>query len=135
MKQHITPEQLKELSPSGKKKLWELWEPKQGDLYYNYKNGGAIFTVRSMGRKKANRNDGKDKIYPILSIGQMIEFLDYHIDNLEIKGHSVPSGSLLGQSEYILVWDISGGEWNEIEDEQILCDALWEAVKEVLNEK
>lgn len=72
----------------------------------------------------------KDKEHGyLLSIGQMIEFLDEHEN---IKGMYFGSGSI-------------GWEWENEESNldmfrtnkfpNELCDALWEAVKEVLEKK
>lgn len=89
MKQTITPEQLDELSEGGLYKLRDWLE--------------SINIIEGL---PADRK-------PLLSIGQMIEFLD---------GHGAQAQFKLG---------IAIAKWSE-RDEPELCDALWEAVKEVL---
>ena len=106
MKQHIIEGQLRELSDSQKMSLLKFVR-REDDYQVKYgkvkswpeidgKNGGAIYL-------------------PLLSIGQMLEFLigndwEYYFE-LNKKRVGIE-----------FKWD---GE---------LCDALWEAVKEVLNE-
>lgn len=97
MKQHITVEQLKELPLKSKQKLQTWWD-------INYKEETIILY---------EMQDGFD---PILSIGQMIEFLDEHNEYEDWwEDLFYPSGK-----DVLPKYD---GE---------LCDALWEAVKEVL---
>lgn len=77
----------------------------------------------------------KRHYYADLSIGQMIEFLEEHTggNDFDIRIHSAGSGWKKPGQRLV---DINGLPVNEIEDEEELCDALWEAVKEVLeNEK
>ncbi len=69
--------------------------------------------------KKKYRNDGD---YIFLSIGQMIEFLDEHKKIVNITRYT---------SDIAEGWNVSDvvkGTSIQIE----LCDALWEAVKNVL---
>lgn len=143
MKQHIDVKQLQELNEVQKKKLQNWWVPNKGDFYgeleFNYscpQDGylecGSDFCPRC-GRKvieksfyqlnfihydpanvlcKFSTND-----LPLLSVGQMIEFLAEHQgDSLDI---------------YI---------WNDTEEPVCnsmggVCDALWKMVKEILNKK
>ena len=88
MKQHITPGDLNRLSEESNQILREWWE---GREYFKY------------------------KYEPLLSIGQMIEFLGTQWMT-KIVHASARNGHL---------YDI-----NDIEE---LCDALWSACKEVLN--
>jgi len=110
MKQHITPDQLNELSEEAKKRLREWcnekhWADLDQQKYWlsTYDLGPDI--------ERLFVNHGP---LPLLSIGQMIEFL------------GVPP---------ILCW-IEREGWNigftVVENKSDLCDALWEAVKEVL---
>ncbi len=95
-KQHITKEQFMELSDEQKGKLWDFANPKK-------------YLVAS---------DDRQTIYPLLSIGQMIEFLGINIIYLENEANW---------------WGIKTTEdLQDIEPVPELCDALWEAVKEVL---
>jgi hypothetical protein len=114
MKQQITSEQLNELSDKGKYTLW-IWER----------------------NKEYGDKDSFSKLSE-LSVGQMIEFLDeqmpvsyithqsqWHGGNWHYDGGSIPSELTLPALEK----SIKSFESNE------LCDALWEAVKDVLEEK
>ena len=86
MKQHITAEQWEELNQVGKMAITEWWA-------FN-----------------------RDCDSRLLSIGQMIEFLDnVDIDVRLNKGRQRSLGYINGNRK-----------------EKELCDALWEAVKEVL---
>ena len=67
MKQHITPEQLNELSDKSKDKLRKWWKPEVGDI--NQDGHAYVVSHKSELFKKT-------KDLPLLSIGQMIEFLD-----------------------------------------------------------
>jgi hypothetical protein len=104
MKQHITLDQLNELSEEEKKKLSD-W-----NLNWNPDNEVMMTWVKC----------GDNLCLPLLSIGQMIEFIgnrrvypdldsllgDYLVCNEDYEHHNVE-------------------EW---------CDILWEAVKELLKE-
>ena len=95
MKQHITVEQLEELSKKGKDKLWRWWETHWSEEL-----------------------DVSDDGCPLLSIGQMIEFL------LEKNPHRNYWFQCQGE---VCCW------FHPIESKhKELVDALWEAVKEVL---
>lgn len=96
MKQNITKDQLNELSEKGKEKIrgWQM-EPYKGTWY-------------------------EGELSPLLSIGQMIEFLgDFCIDV------DLSNGKLNG----------TGYITEAREDGMELCDALWEACKEVLEDE
>lgn len=90
MKQHITADQLNELSDKAKEKLREWWS-----------------------------SEGK----PLLSIGQLIEFLDIYENNFEFE-------KMHGYWEIRRKLDLDYYQVKETAQE--LCDALWQAVKEVL---
>lgn len=109
MKQHITPEQLRELSEKGRLKLEEFILKIDPDVIMRQEIGGKLLL----------------HYYP-LSIGQMIEFLiERAMGDLDL--------SLLINSSGASVWiglskdkKLGGGEDKE------LIDALYEAVKEGL---
>ena len=133
MKQQITKEQLNELSDEGRQKLKDWWKPKDGDFAYSYDSivsdaGSELhegFIGESIGYDDTfGESSGKYILYPLLSIGQMIEFLKDIDNDLDIT--YISSGS---------IWSI-GREFvpESIMDEE-LCDALWEAVKEVLEKE
>ena len=106
MKQHISISDLEQLSKKGKERLrkWTKSRDYRLPIGVNAKTGNIKFTL------------------PLLSIGQMIEFLDeqLYFDFFErfVKTHD--------------------GEWNYEDDNLLshnykeLCDSLWQAVKEVL---
>lgn len=100
MKQHITTKQLNELSEKGKKALWKWAKDKEFE-HFGYWD-------------KGNRD------LPLLSIGQMFEFLDEHyaLLSLEKRGGNKP------------YWIF--GTCEKYEKNKSPVDTLWEAVKEVL---
>ena len=139
MKQHITVEQLNELSEKGKEKLRKWWKPQDTDLVWNWKNKGEPEINHACNYQEAwdssAGSDGYGNCFPLLSIGQMIEFLDdkrlhvpYNNDNLV---------EFFGVSKYGLGhWYVGVDGSDELASTDHirleLCDALWEAVKEVL---
>lgn len=126
MKKHITVEQLNELSDKGKRRLRKWWKPTFGDkIYYEKKSIEYWFdnddkynmdNWKNLGwgiaHKEPKPKQYKDHRLPLLSIGQMIEFL---------RDSSYEGSSYFGANETDV--QHQGKE---------LCDALWEAVKEVL---
>lgn len=107
MKQHITSDQLNELSKKGKEKFIEHYT----------KVGGVSYTT---GRKI----EGKRLDKPLLSIGQMIEFL------LENRGECRKIPPQKNNCPYSLIEGTHDGLGHDFE----LRDALWEVCKEVFNE-
>ncbi len=106
MKQHITVKQLKELSDFGKGKLRKWW---------------------GKGKQKKNAYWWTDKLnLPLLSIGQMIEFLDEQSGE-DISSYSERAGNVHTVGKPWHHWFTI--HWDKEYDE--LCDALWEAVKEI----
>lgn len=108
MKQHITTKQLNEISIKARIELSKRFNPTKT---IENLEGGQIVTY-----------------VPLLSMGQLIEFLD---KNKKWK-------MFLSINHYLNGWGITDGE-NQGEkvlyyDEKELCDALWEAVKEALEE-
>jgi hypothetical protein len=115
MKQHITVEQLEQLTQKGTKRLNTWWKPERGDVVhiwddnidgyieYDGKKAGYMVNARTVvGYQK------KEDLLPLLSIGQMIEFL--------IEDH--PNGF----EDFLFTREFHGN----------LCDQLWSACKEVL---
>jgi hypothetical protein len=123
MKLHINQEQLNELSDKGKERLREWWE--NSDLYPELDDDFVHLYIP------------EGNMYPLLSIGQMIEFLDeyskkdwkidtnFHDDLINCKDH-------LGLHEYEVRWANDKGQIGFVSESNILSDALWKAVKEVL---
>lgn len=140
MKQHITVEQLNELTDEQKNKLRQLWKPQEGDFITSDKDD----RIRIIG--KDNRNNGfaiglfpycddeihacnterLDKCFPLLSIGRMIELLESEYQTVYTSKH-IPDG-MFKTTVYKVFFKKDGcGFWGET-----LCDALWEAVKTIL---
>lgn len=125
MKQRISPDDLKQLTPSQQEKLRELLEPKNGDICYWEHWGGVETAIRKVSEFQGEIlldivfNDGfalacKKDCLPLLSIGQCIELLNNKYKNtwstLEIVR-------------------MNQRGFNEIED---FMDALWNEVKSIL---
>ena len=112
MKQHITKSQLNELSDKGKDRLKE-W------FVRDFKWQGQAFVVPTR---------DVDFVSSI-NIGQLIEFLE---ESREYRNEfSIIRASY--ENDWIVGKRQEGGEVAGLLAEE-LCDALWEAVKEVLNE-
>ena len=123
MKQHITTEQINGLSKKGQGRLRRWWKPRDGD-WYAHSSHRAWFTMLAHGAAKLEKNDN----LPLLSIGQIIEFLDDTTgENFRTVGSKDVSQRSIGSPWHH--WFTI--HWNE---DMELCDALWEAVKEVLEE-
>lgn len=110
MKQHITPEQLDELSAGNKVELFKGLFPK---IYTERKTDGTGWRMYDINHE-------------YLTIGHMIEFLE--IDNpftfwMEWWGLELDSEENTYKDKK--------SKYNKME----LCDALWSEVKELLNEK
>lgn len=142
MKQYITEEQLNGLSKKAKKKLISWWVPQNGDKFLNY--AGGVFYGESTGFEdetytpdkisyKDTLGEGKETNLPLLSIGQMIEFL---LTEAEINDFTYSRVVPYWQIE-ITNRSIGRGATGHIDigDSIELCDVLWEAVKEVLESK
>lgn len=141
MKQHITVEQLNKLTPEEKEKLREWWKPQDNDLIYGediYEGQCVLGSIDEeyghcfKGKRYGSLKDLSLRwkfcpAYPLFSVGQMIEFLnDYTNQNWSIRIHGKISD---------LDYPIFKHGPDDYEDME-LCDALWNAVVEVLrNEK
>jgi len=109
MKQHITVEQFLELTSKQKKNYRKYFKPQSKIIETDM---GGNLTIRSISIRGIH--------LPLISISQMIEFLDEkHFQNWSyiIK-------------RYIDKWEVKINDNEFINDE--LCDALWEAIKELL---
>lgn len=120
MKQHITVEQLNELSENGKK----VWASFINGVDKPW-DGGSYILIE-------DEND----ISWCSNIGKMIEFLDEYAkkenNDFDIRLHSAGSGWMQPGQRLV---DIYGLPVSEIEDEPELADALWEACREILEKK
>ena len=118
MKQHITVDQLSKLSKKGKNRLRKWWEPWMGDLFtitsnaiwitkqVSFKEEEFIFHGVNFEKNKTWLKTPKIDCLPLLAIGQMMEFLGDINLNWLFDGTTIVT--------------------------ETLCDALWEAVKEIL---
>lgn len=114
MKQHITVSQLNQLNKKGKKRLDE-WFCRQPYTY-------TLTSIQKVGETGFKNNS------PLLSIGQMIEFLDengFYIDNF--MEQFISKDKKYWEITYLWL------DRAHVVSKTELCDALWEAVKEVLN--
>ena len=103
MKQHITVKQLNELSEKGKSRLLKFVRKTDWEDYYCECG-------------PSNHERWRNTYLPLLSIGQMVEFLDENKKRTRVW--AIYSAWRIGKK--------GGG------DVECICDALWEAVKEVL---
>lgn len=146
MKQHITIDQLRELIFVDKngKNSWEFieylrnwWKPKDGDKIWDESNHECVWYNGAYDEDSADKMHKHSKIvfgdnryykaYPLLSIGQMIEFLERQKEDKEtdFMEDSVFSSRLEFQQK-------NGELYFSLDWEGELCDALWEAIKEVI---
>ena len=138
MKQHITPKQLNELSENGKDKLRKWWKPQGNEFLYTpeYEMGTRTKKWSVMQNCDAWAEDWerykKDFEWcrlalPLLSIGQMVEFLGKDWAKLTLKAWEKPMGPL---AKCPPPWAIDVP--SRVLGRENLCNNLWEAVKEVL---
>ncbi len=136
MKQRISAEQLNELSDKGKEKLRVWWKPKWHDIFVwtdkAVKDKRLSVTKKDLKEPRnmlwtnyseespelfRDRNDGN--ILPLLSIGQLIEFLDDKRDR-QLQIGKCKDG-----------WNLPEERVHEDETKELI-DCLWRACKEVL---
>lgn len=123
MKQHITIKQAHdELSKSHYKKAVE-WLDGKGYIERYYDLGDeALIPVGIPFTKNKNGGD-----YAFMTIGQMIEFLQPHRDEDEHDFLMQPSW-FAGRTGCVAIkW------WFSDDQDGELCDALWEACREILD--
>ena len=131
MKQHITAEQINELSEQGKKALLTWWKPKVGDLCtdLDLELKSIVLDINDKGEPFIHDlPDGdyewSDCYYPLLSIGQMIAFL------VGVYGKRVDMNQYKDWSDLKSLWSVEAKSMTYIQED--LSDALWQAVKEAL---
>lgn len=126
MQQHITVEQLQELTEEQRAKLWEWWKPAPGDRYCS--ENGITFTLTEWEGSFTKASHG-ERYYMLLSIGQCIELL---IDSKYFENNYTYCDDVLG-----LVHcngpgvDFAIG-WRDSTNGVEFTDALWQAVKKAL---
>ena len=123
MKRRITPDQLQELTRDQQKILRERWKPETGDKIFNLVDGDSFFICLPEESKL---------VIPLLDIGQMIEILHGNYPDLDLYTLT----NCAGASVWKGIGKFDG--YKAESDERIgfdvneLCDALWNAVKDVL---
>ena len=131
MKQHISIEQLNELSKKGKERLrkWCFNYPEEDARWDNLEL--TIDGKTTVNLCEDNLiSEWLEKAYPILSIGQMIEFL--------VEEQKKHPGKYYKKDDRVLsimlaipdIRPIGGLNW-----QGELANALWEACKDILNGK
>lgn len=126
MKQHITEEQFNELLPEAMIKIKDYFDKETDDRM------GGISSI----------SDSSDYSI-ILSIGQMIEFLNANGKAVRCEQwvNDLDGSSLKGKGSYRVMTECYGiKDSDELNFEYLceqpeLCDALWMAVKEVLEKE
>lgn len=129
MKQHINIEQISELSEFQEKELIKWWNPKLEHIVYekDYSQGVPLYVVVDNDLRSGWSLDQamEDvKILPLLSIGQMIQFLK----DKDIQGDSYIDNHFTNVISTNKTATVNIG-WN---GERQLVDELWKAVKEEL---
>lgn len=136
MKQRVSVEQLSELSEKAKERLRGWWSPQHGDTFNctadkeDYVIGVGVFYDEKKDRFITNYIDDCDVIsrkecLPLLSIGQLIEFLDPNMP----KFYSI-SKNTENLTTNETAWQVPLLYTAEKE----LCDSLWAAVKSTLEQ-
>jgi len=121
MKQYITREQLDELSEGGKERLLDWWQYSSGGFVVDYLGGcGDSDHCESIVSSFADIEGN------LLSIGQMIEFLFDNDYGPQIHSNDTAFYWTVEPEKKLDCWKKDKYENSE------LCDALWEAVKEIL---
>lgn len=125
MKHRITPEQLSELTIEQQQKLRDWWKPERGDMMIDKLSREIPVSAswKELNRIHSFAEPGYvnkfDECLPLLSIGQMIELLDNENKDISFNQDcTIPVCQLC----------VDGKDYRAKE----LCDALFEAIKEVL---
>jgi len=140
MKQHISKENLSELSPDQQEKLRSLWQPQQGDdflilleyegIVKEYRNGKVSDYIDPLPDDYIEYDEwDKSQCLPLLNIGQMIDLI-----NEEWKReYNADSDSVFIEISYRVCghW-INGKQCDVGNGKDSLCNALWDAVKSIL---
>ena len=131
MRQRITVENLKELSPEQQEKLRTWWNVQESDLFayiglINTSNKIVIDVDR-----EGYMYDGRDwfpkmDCLPLLSIGQMIELLQDNIRDTRWDPDEENSIQIYRDGD----WGRKSHRVSLLDDE--ICNSLWQAVKEIL---
>lgn len=126
MKQRITWDQLMELSFNQVNKLQNI----VGQKYHIIKDEVHWEKIRThkhefINGDTTNIHGSYTGLLDKLDIGKMIEIL-------HTKHKKILFSSSIYKSDENIVSVPNGAKWKDFEDENELCDALWEAVKSIL---
>lgn len=125
IKQHISPEQLQELTPEQREKLKSWWQPDDGDWFVDYEGDECTVLLGEV----VSWHKPDEDCYPLLSIGQCIQLLaeknDLTAGNPRVIHYSSAYTTF---TVYVPLGSIATGKVRENE----LIDALFAAVKAVL---
>lgn len=144
MKQRISAEDLKQLTPSQQEKLRTWWKPKDGDWFYGTYHGHrevgewilSPYCVDS-GYYGASLDPEEEAwpnedTLPLLSIGQCLQILEETIQKHlydDLWAHTEHSPIKSGGWEW--KWYCGHGDYSQYCSHELI-DALWEAVKSIL---
>jgi len=141
MKQRITVEDLEQLTEEQKQRLREWWKPQSGDFMYYLRRGKQVLinyigdgisddvivhVDYIIGEELYTKGD----CLPLLNIGQMIELLEEGKMATEIIDIKSPRGLF----NTYFVW-YGNGDFPKKYEANELCNALWQAVKQILKEE
>lgn len=140
MKQHISADQLRQLTPSQQERLRNIWEPEAHDVVL-YDDEELCVIDCYVGKNKLILGklnfyrDGldeaeKNNCLPSLSIGQCIELLSSMANNKEVNIGRVYNP--FNWQVYFDIWEEGNGARFIEGQKEELIDALWEAVKSIL---
>lgn len=127
MKQRITAEQLGELNDAQKTTIKAWWKAEEGDRVVEFHaiamDGKTLINYVEYTWEDEFIYDEVEgpRYYPLLTIGQMIEF----IGNRDIDLSLCP----LDDRYEWAVKEVSDSGWMKTKRNAELCDALWEVVK------
>lgn len=129
--QHITTEQLNELTLEQKERLRERWRPKTYDIVIDDNNNDYVIEVDKKGSISfVMDSEGiippqkKTDFLPLLSVGQMIEVLQDKIAYFSMTNIFAGTGGKF-------CWGVMKPKHFDIRADE-LCVALWQEVKAVL---
>ena len=139
MRQHISPEQLRELTQEQLQRLREWWKPQDYDAFVNANTQEVFFVGCANGNRFTTYGDDidhdKNGLIPLLSIGQMIGFLqDMSQKHLYEDLWMHTSHTPISTGGYEWEWHCGLGDYNRYSGNE-LCDMLWLLVKGLLPQK
>jgi hypothetical protein len=141
VQQHITVNQWNKLTTKQKEIIIAWWQPRTGDKYYYEKVHSTGYLQASLVYELA---ESKTRCIPLLSIGQMLAFLDEQQEVMVLHtGYHVAKASYgdlgLGSWQYtthvarVSYGDLGLGSWQYTTGMETIVTALWETCKIVLS--